>query len=110
MTHYAPFPTAVPDIKRDIALRREAIRIMFAEITALKQHLAKALGPEGFLAWMAEEAAEGADDALGVVRDRQAPTAQDRSGWKLHDYLEKDDEWREYLRKGGWNGVSEGSG
>lgn len=99
---YAPFPTDPGQIKRDVAVRREAIRIMFAEITALKQHLARALGPEAYLEWLAEEAADDRSNAMGVAN--HATGHEDRAGWGLDDWLERDQEWRAYLAKNGWTG------
>ena len=99
---YAPFPTDPEAIKADIAVRREAIRIMFAEITALKQHLGRALGPEAFLEYLSAESADGAD-AMGVASARSRDH-QDRSEWTLRDWLERDGEWRDYLAKAGWKG------
>lgn len=103
---YAPFPTEPAVIKADIEVRRQAIRIMFAEITALKQHLARALGPEAYLEYMAAEAADERSNAVGAVNAHQP--VQDRSDWTLNDYLESDGEWREYLAKAGWKGPDDG--
>lgn len=99
---YAPFPTDPTQIKADIEVRREAIRIMFAEITALKQHLARALGPEPYLEYMAFEAASERTNAMGVANHHQS--VEDRSDWTLKDYLDNDGEWKQYLAKAGWKG------
>lgn len=97
MTEYKQFPTDIEEIKKDIELRQQAIRIMFAEITALQQHLAKALGPQG---WLEYQASRPKPDILSEVKKHEEPTAEDRSQWQLNDYLENDTEWQGYLKKG----------
>jgi hypothetical protein len=37
---------------------------------------------------------------LSEVKKHEEPTEEDRSQWELQDYLERDNEWQSYLRKG----------
>lgn len=97
---YGTFPTDPEAIKQAIKVRRQAIRIMFAEITSLTQALMKHMGPAEFLMFQAEQKEQEEADMLGVVKEHEEPTPEDRSKWELHDYLEHDQEWREYLTKG----------
>jgi hypothetical protein len=68
---WAQFPTDPASIKRDINVRRQAIRIMLAEIAALQEHLKQKMTPVDYLRYQAEEAKKAEADILGVVKEKR---------------------------------------
>lgn len=86
---YATFPTEPEAIKRDIKLRREAVRMCMAEITALLQQLRNTVTPVEYLKYQSETAEEAEADIMGVAKEKAA--APDDP---------EDAEWQEYLKRG----------
>ena len=71
MTEGADLPTNPVDIKKAIDVRRQATRIMMAEITVLSELLRKIIGPVEWLKYMQETVQSGESDIFGVARERQ---------------------------------------
>lgn len=69
--HGADLPTNPEDIKKAIDVRRQATRIMMAEITVLSELLRKTIGPVEWLRYMSETVQSGGSDIFGVARERQ---------------------------------------
>ena len=67
----ADLPTNPVDIKKAIDVRRQATRIMMAEITVLSELLRKTIGPVEWLKYMQETVQSGESDIFGVARERQ---------------------------------------
>lgn len=64
---WADFPTDVDEIKKHLNLRRQAMRIMLAEIAALNQSLQSRIGPAEWLLFQAEQKA--AFDEMGQQKE-----------------------------------------
>ena len=69
MTEYAPFPESVDDIKHDLEIRRQAIRIMMAEVSALQSHLRKKMTPLEWLNYQAGVVESSREDAFSMMQD-----------------------------------------
>jgi hypothetical protein len=92
---YATFPTDPEAIKRDVKLRREAVRMCMAEITALLQQLRKVITPAEYLKYQSETFGEAEADMMGVAKEKAAAPDPDDP---------EDAEWQEYLKKGNASG------
>lgn len=69
MTEYAPFPEAVDDIRHDLEIRRQAIRIMMAEISALQSHLRKRMTPLEWLQYQSEVVESSREGAFSMMQE-----------------------------------------
>lgn len=68
----ADLPTDPADMKKAIEVRRQAVRIMMAEISVLSEGLRQIVGPVEWLRYMTESVQSGKSDIFGVARERQA--------------------------------------
>jgi hypothetical protein len=66
-------PTDPEEIKKAMAVRRQAVRIMLAELTMLSERLRKVMGPAAWLQWTASQTEASESDIFGVAKERQAP-------------------------------------
>ena len=71
MDEGADLPTNPEDMKKAIDVRRQAIRIMFAEISVLSEGLRNIVGPVEWLRYMGDSVQSGESDIFGVARERQ---------------------------------------
>lgn len=90
-------PTDPVIIKQHIAVRREAVKIMLSEITMLSDRLRHTVGPVEWLKYQAQEVK--GDPIMGESEENQ-DNWMDQGGWTQKDYLDKDQEWRDYLERG----------
>jgi hypothetical protein len=65
-------PTDPEEIKKAMDVRRQAVRIMLAELTMLSERLRKVIGPGDWLQYTASQTEESGSDIFGVARERQA--------------------------------------
>jgi hypothetical protein len=63
-------PTDPETIKEHIKVRRQAVRIMLAEITVLSERLRKTVGPVEWLKYMSAESEAAGADIFGVAKER----------------------------------------
>lgn len=77
---WAEFPTDTEQIKKAIRLRRRAIGIMLAEMTALQQHLRQNIGTSEWLQFQAEEKQAADADIMGSARDSQQQKESNEDG------------------------------
>lgn len=69
MTEYAPFPETVDAIKHDLEIRRQAIRIMMAEVSALQAHLKTKMAPLEWLNYQAGVVESSRADAFSMMEN-----------------------------------------